>query len=102
MELTAFGETKPLVAWLYDPRCAVSYATLCARLRLGWRDEDAIAKPVTAPNRGTPRRTIVTLDRQCRLVLPVWARRHLGLQEGDSLAVDVTDEAIVLVPTPWS
>lgn len=102
MLLTAFGETKPLVDWLEDQRCFVSYATLAARIRLGWPHERAISKPVV-PRSGTPsRRTTVSLDRQCRLVLPVWARRHLGLQEGDSLAVEVTDEAIILVPTPWA
>ena len=102
MNLTAFGETKPLADWLADPRCTVSYATLCGRLRLGWPASRAISEPVRSLVRASRRRTRASLDRQNRIVVPAWALQHLGLQEGDSLAVEVTDEAIILVPQPWT
>ena len=33
VKLTAFGETKTIAEWSRDPRCAVSYPTLCSRAR---------------------------------------------------------------------
>jgi AbrB family looped-hinge helix DNA binding protein len=102
MHITAFGEAKPLTAWAGDSRCVVSYSTLVARIsRLGWEPTRAITTPVAQPRRDASRRTRVTLDHQNRFVLPVWARRHLGLQEGDALIIDVIDNAVVLVPAPW-
>lgn len=41
--VTAFGETKPVVLWTADPRCAVSRSTLCNRLRRKWPVADAIS-----------------------------------------------------------
>ena len=40
--LTAFGETKPLVAWAKDRRCGVPAAVVQARLDVGWSVEDAL------------------------------------------------------------
>lgn len=40
--LTAFGETKPLIAWAEDPRCVVGQRTLCSRIRYGWPVEVAL------------------------------------------------------------
>lgn len=42
---TAFGETKPLGAWMEDSRCAVAYPTLIARIKAGWDHERALTKP---------------------------------------------------------
>lgn len=44
--LTAFGETKLMVEWADDPRCAPSYVTLAKRNEMGWSDERAITEPV--------------------------------------------------------
>jgi hypothetical protein len=41
----AFGEERPLAAWLEDPRCRVNYATLWARLKAGQNAEEAIMLP---------------------------------------------------------
>ncbi|MFG2996565.1 hypothetical protein [Streptomyces sp. NPDC048340] len=41
----AFGESKNLVAWAGDPRCQVRAETLRTRLAVGWKPEDAIARP---------------------------------------------------------
>lgn len=46
---TAFGETKPLGAWMEDERCAVAYPTLIARIKAGWNHERAISLPSTRP-----------------------------------------------------
>ena len=44
--LTAFGETKPLIGWAEDKRCAVNYKSLGQRIRkLGWDTERAIKTP---------------------------------------------------------
>ena len=40
--VTAFGETKPLILWIRDPRTAVSHNTLRKRLAEGWLPERAI------------------------------------------------------------
>jgi hypothetical protein len=43
--ITAFGEKKVLSEWAADPRCAVKYMTLAARLhRKDWTPEDMITK----------------------------------------------------------
>lgn len=47
---TAFGETKPLGAWMEDERCVVAYPTLHARLKNGWDAEKAISTPSTRTN----------------------------------------------------
>lgn len=44
---TAFGETKPLGAWMEDARCVVAYPTLIARVKAGWDHEKAISSPST-------------------------------------------------------
>lgn len=50
MSVTAFGETKPLVQWVEDPRCAVSYFTLHSRIfRRSWDAEEAISSPKRNP-----------------------------------------------------
>ncbi|MFJ2595152.1 hypothetical protein [Streptomyces erythrochromogenes] len=41
----AFGESKNLAAWAGDARCQVQAETLRTRLALGWKPEDAIARP---------------------------------------------------------
>lgn len=42
---TAFGETKPLWAWLEDRRCTIGRDALRNRLRRGWDVELAITTP---------------------------------------------------------
>lgn len=42
--LTAFGETKPISAWVADSRCAVSKGMLRYRVVHGWDVETAITK----------------------------------------------------------
>lgn len=45
IRLTAFGETKLMIDWLNDPRCAVKrYGTLAYRVRVGWPHEKALTK----------------------------------------------------------
>src|ERR1035438_4211230 len=47
--LAAFGETRSLIDWVADPRCAVDYDTLKERVRLhAWAVEDAIRQPKMA------------------------------------------------------
>jgi len=49
--LTAFGETKPLAAWVRDPRCKVAPATVSERLSRGWSLEEAIThSPLPYPH----------------------------------------------------
>jgi hypothetical protein len=43
--ITAFGETKLLVEWQEDPRCAVWGDTLSYRISQGWEIESAISTP---------------------------------------------------------
>ncbi len=44
--LTAFGETKPLIDWVEDPRCTVGYTALIQRLRKSdWTPEDMVTRP---------------------------------------------------------
>lgn len=45
--LEAFGESKCLVEWAEDHRCAVDKGTLASRIRYGWTAQDAISIPVT-------------------------------------------------------
>lgn len=40
--VTAFGETKLLIEWAEDPRCAVTDSTLRQRIKAGWEPEEAI------------------------------------------------------------
>jgi hypothetical protein len=42
--VTAFGETKIIVEWAEDQRCAVSEAVLRSRLKLGWQPERAMTE----------------------------------------------------------
>lgn len=42
--LSAFGETKTLIEWCEDGRCAVNYNTLRRRLGRGWAGEEALTK----------------------------------------------------------
>lgn len=43
--LTAWGEVKPMTAWLEDSRSRVTLNALRGRLRRGWTTEDAISMP---------------------------------------------------------
>ena len=47
----AFGESKPLGAWLEDQRCAVSYSTVWLRISRGWTAEQALTTPSSRPGR---------------------------------------------------
>ncbi len=55
--VTAFGETKILIEWSEDPRCAIGYCTLVNRLRAGWPPEQAIALPPKPSRLGCPNRS---------------------------------------------
>ena len=50
--LTAFGETKTLVAWSQDPRCEVGPSNIGARLKRGLSPEEAITGPSHLVKRG--------------------------------------------------
>jgi hypothetical protein len=43
--ISAFGETKPLMSWVADRRCAVRRCTLRSRIRCGWDAETAMTRP---------------------------------------------------------
>lgn len=43
--VSAFGETRPVSAWVEDARCRVIDVTLRARLRASWEPEKAITEP---------------------------------------------------------
>lgn len=45
VRIAAFGETKTLIEWSEDARCAVVYGRLRERLAAGWEPELAIALP---------------------------------------------------------
>jgi len=46
IQITAFGETKPMTEWFTDERCVVnSVATIAYRIGAGWTPEEAITKP---------------------------------------------------------
>jgi len=46
IQLTAFGETKPLPTWAEDPRCVVSESCLRQRVAVrGWDVERALSTP---------------------------------------------------------
>lgn len=80
--LTAFGETKNILAWAEDPRASVSWSAMRKRIQLGWPPEDVVAlaagarrrpprSPKTSCDRGhlmTPENTILTKRgaRECR------------------------------------
>lgn len=42
-QITAFGETKSMLAWTKDNRCVVNYTTLIYRIKNGWNPEDAVS-----------------------------------------------------------
>lgn len=42
----AFGETKTLIEWSEDDRCAVGYKTLKTRIRRGWGIERSLTCPL--------------------------------------------------------
>jgi hypothetical protein len=44
--VTAFGRTKSVTDWAWDPRCAVTRGGLIARLDRGMKPEEAIETPV--------------------------------------------------------
>ena len=46
---SAFGEEKPLQAWIADPRCAVTYNTIQSRLKLGWSMERSLITSAVKP-----------------------------------------------------
>lgn len=45
-EISIFGESKTILAWSKDPRCAVPYATLLSRRSGGWELERALTESV--------------------------------------------------------
>ena len=49
--LSAFGETRTLLAWSEDPRCPVTLTTLVRRLDAGMAPEEAIRRPSRHPAR---------------------------------------------------
>lgn len=49
--LEVFGETKCLIEWSEDPRCAVGYSTLRDRFRQGWDPHEAVTVPATSDRR---------------------------------------------------
>lgn len=56
VQVTAWGETKPLAAWAEDQRCKVTYQQLWGRLRgakyiHGWIPEEAISMPLRTRSR---------------------------------------------------
>ncbi len=65
--LTAFGETRSLMAWLQDPRCCVTGKCLQARMRAGWDAERAL----TTPSRGTRSGIVAFTERK---TVAAWAR----------------------------
>lgn len=59
--ITAFGETKTMVAWVEDPRCHATRMNIRDRLGYGWTAEEAI----TTQRRGGPnKRQKLGLPRQ--------------------------------------
>ena len=52
----AFGESKTMIEWFEDERCAVTYYTLRNRLQRGWDVEEAITTE-TSSRRKLPART---------------------------------------------
>lgn len=51
----AYGETKTLVEWSEDSRCAVSYGTLKWRINHGLEPEFAMTRPAKTTNVKLPR-----------------------------------------------
>lgn len=43
----AFGEEKPIIHWVKDPRCVVTKYTLEKRLKEGWDFREALSTPLT-------------------------------------------------------
>lgn len=43
--LTAWGETKTVLAWAHDPRCVLGARGLLARMQQGWPPEEALTIP---------------------------------------------------------
>ena len=60
--LTAFGETKPLVAWPEDSRCEANLTALVKRIQAGWPEEQAITQPMKNDRRRI-RRAVRELER---------------------------------------
>ena len=84
--LCAFGETKPMAAWLEDVRCLVGRDAIKYRLAQGWSVEDALATPPGA-RRGrrltafglTQSLQAWTQDKRCRVsVATLTARLTTG------------------------
>lgn len=46
VSLDAFGQAKPLIEWVEDERCFISYSTLNSRINHGWNVEKAISLPL--------------------------------------------------------
>lgn len=44
--VTIFGETKTMVEWTEDERCATTRASFRDRLERGWKPEEALTVPV--------------------------------------------------------
>lgn len=54
--ITAWGETKNASDWALDERCKTTYASLCYRIKVGWRPEYAISSPTRSKNKRQIRR----------------------------------------------
>ncbi|MFE6249535.1 GntR family transcriptional regulator [Streptomyces niveus] len=50
-KLSAFGETRSLADWAWDPRCVVDRKTLNNRYRMGWGLERALTTPKASNGR---------------------------------------------------
>lgn len=67
-DVTAYGDTQSISAWLRDPRCGVDRHTLLRRLQQGWTPEDAISLP------GGARRGRQITGFGCTQSIREWAR----------------------------
>lgn len=74
----AFGEEKILAEWARDPRCAVTYERLIARLAKGWDLERAMSEPSGAPTYEAfgESKTLAEWQRDPRCAVPVQQTLH--------------------------
>lgn len=72
-EIRAFGETKSFAAWVEDPRCAVGYRTLVARITRGEDPENAISRPTRESFAAKCRETGAPYGRTRMRVLRGWS-----------------------------
>lgn len=53
--VTAFGETKPISAWVDDPRCVVGKHCILHRLNSGWEGDRVVTTPPMNKSRSKPK-----------------------------------------------